>query len=63
VFVLPLFRPAQEEFESHMAQERERDIERTATNVRLVNEVFNELGQLVTTQQADVDTIESQVCG
>ena len=51
----------EEEFASHMAEERERDILRTATNVRLVNEVFTDLGQLVTAQQANVDAIESQV--
>ena len=51
----------EEDHERIMAEEREREIERTHEQVVLVNEVFNDLGQLVATQQADVDTIEHQV--
>mmetsp|Transcript_75670 Transcript_75670/g.152049 ORF Transcript_75670/g.152049 Transcript_75670/m.152049 type:complete len:192 (-) Transcript_75670:193-768(-) len=51
----------EEEWETQLAEERERDIISTAQNVQQVNEIFQEVAQLVASQQEDVDAIESQV--
>ena len=51
----------EDDFERAMAEERERDILATTENIKKVNQVFSEVAQLVSAQQQDVDTIESQV--
>ena len=51
----------EEEFQREMEAEREREIIETANKVRMVNEVFAEVGNLVAEQQSDVDQIQTQV--
>jgi len=51
----------EEEYHQNLIVEREKDIIKTASDIHKVNEIFKDIGQLVTEQQGDIDDIESQI--
>jgi preprotein translocase subunit SecG len=51
----------EEDFQREMEEEREREIIETANKVRMVNEVFTDVNNLVAEQQSGVDQISDHV--